>query len=413
MDTLRENVSTLNEQEKNLFKSKWMLRGTNFLFEEADKQIALFSTYRRKLISQNDKQLEEGVPGDTLINEMLDKKLCLICQRPALKNTAEYNAIKSHLNKNKDLNPLDPLIEELNNRLINLKGIPSKMMMRIKEINSEITKQQVLMQNKLNERNSTSENLKKVREKISDIIREKGESILHMKPKNINSTLNRIRTDQDTLRRQISKFKSDIITDDYKLKEYLKDIKKLKNPNQDELLEDKLLDYTEFLKEVMKNQTQIEKKELISRIQKTANEIQLNIANVNNVVIVYVQINPQDYSLKFVDAEGNPNPGHGAQNTLAKMSIISAIVKLSNEQKGENYPFIADAPTSDFATEFTDRFLESISNTYDQSIIISKDLVDKISDYYGKPFVNHVIEINKECKEVVALSTNSYTVISK
>ncbi|WP_298754869.1 hypothetical protein [uncultured Psychroserpens sp.] len=410
---LRNKVSSLNEEEKNLFKSKWMLRGTDFLFEEADKQITKFTKYRRDLISQNDKQLEEGVPGDSLIIEMLEKKHCLICDRPASKGSTQYKAIQSHLDKNKDLNPLDPKIEELNEKIINLKGIPSKMLLRLKDINPEITEHESYIQNALNERNATSEDLKLVREKIKDIIREKGESILNLKPKNINSTLKRIRDDQETIRRQIAKYNSDILTDEFKYKNTLSEIKKLKNPGQEELLEDKLLEYTEFLKMVIKNQTETEKKELIDKIQKTANDIQRNIANVNNIVIVYVEIDSEDYSLKFVDADGNPNPGHGAQNTLAKMSIISAIVKLSNEQKGENYPFIADAPTSDFATEFTNRFLESISNTYNQSIIISKDMVDKISDYYDKPFVNSVIEIHKECKEEIALSTNSYTIISK
>ena len=235
--------------------------------------------------------------------------------------------------------------------------------------------------------------------------------ILNLNPKNINSTIERIKDDIDRLRRQIGKYKTEIIQDEYKIKEYTKGIGKLKKPGEKDLLEEKLIKYTDFLQKTISKQTLIERKELIKKIQDTANSIQKSIADINNIVIVYVEIDEEDYSLRFKDANGNPNKGHGAQNTLAKMSIISAIVKLSNEKKGDEYPFIADAPTSDFAEEFTNRFLESVSNTYKQGLIISKDLVKDIDEYEKMGFIKNIIKIEKECEEEIALSTNSITKI--
>ena len=174
LDKLKTKVNDLNNEEKRLFKNKWMLKGTSDIFRQADNEISKFSKYRRSLVLKNEKQLEEGVPGDSLIDEMLEKEHCIICDRPAPKNSKEYKSIESHLDLNKDISPLAPLIDELNNKIINLKGIPSRLILKTKDVNEEITKHQTLIFNTIKERNEQHESLTKVQEKIKDINQRKG-----------------------------------------------------------------------------------------------------------------------------------------------------------------------------------------------------------------------------------------------
>ena len=411
LDKLASQVSTLNEQERRRFVNLWILKGTEGLFKKADSEIEKFITHRLSLAAENDKQLEEGTPGDALINSMLDKKRCIICDREAPKNSEPYNSIKSHLDSNKKLKTLDPHIELLNDRVRDIKSFPSRISTRIANIDKSILDFQENISSKTIERNEVNTKLKNIKEKIRDLVQEKGEGILNMNPDNINATLTRLEEDARIMNKRIPSWKIKISELNNTIKQRNESLKKLKDPEVKDFVEEKLILYTSFLNTVIKEQTIKQKIVLIDKIEKTANAIQSNIAEINNVVIVKVKIDRDDYSLSFVDSSGNPNPGHGAQNTLAKMSIINAVVKISNEMKNVAYPFIADAPTSDFGSQFTNRFMESISNTYEQSIIITKDLVEEVAALKKMKYVNNVIEIKKDSESDVALSTNSITKI--
>lgn len=411
VEDLKNQVSHLGSQEKSKFVKKWMLKGTDKLLTTAAEELTKFEKYRLSLATENKKQFSEGVPGDTLIKEILKLKKCTICGRKVEINSKEYKLIESHLDKNKQVKVLDPEIDNLHGKVMNLKGKPAQLIYRIKNIDEEILLHNETIRGKQIERNRNNKELSDVREKIKELVREKGHDLYNLNAENINSTLSRIRGDKERIKRQIDKCNREIILGESKISRINSEIRGLKNPGDEELVEEKLLKYTEFLKFVIENQTQKEKIDLVQKIEETANEIQKNIANINNIVIVYVKIDTEDYTIRFVDAKGQPNSGHGAQNTLAKMSIINAIIKLSNVKQNKEYPFIADAPTSDFAYEFTSRFFESISNTYKQSIIMTKDLMTEIDNYRNKDFVIKVFEICKDASEEIALTTNSITVI--
>jgi len=411
LNTLKEHVSTLNDQERRKFVNLWMLKGTEGLFKKADSEIEKFITHRLSLAAENDKQLEEGTPGDALINKMLEKKRCIICDREAPENSDPYISIKSHLDSNKKLKTLDPHIELLNDRVRDIKSFPPRISNRIANIDKSILDFQENISSKTKERNAQNIKLKNIKEKIQDLINEKGEGILNMNPDNINATLTRLDNDAGIMNRRIPALKIDISELENSIKQRNESLNKLKDPGVKDFVEHKLTLYTTFLKTVIKEQTIKQRIDLIEKIENTANAIQSNIAEINNVVIVKVKIDRDDYSLSFVDSNGNPNPGHGAQNTLAKMSIINAIVKISSEMQNRAYPFIADAPTSDFGSQFTNRFIESISNTYEQSIIITKDLVEEVTKLKKMKYVSNVIEIKKDSENDVALSTNSITKI--
>ena len=69
------------------------------------------------------------------------------------------------------------------------------------------------------------------------------------------------------------------------------------------------------------------------------------------------------------------NTGH---KTIIKMSIINAIITKSSEYKIEPFPFLSDAPTSNLGVKDTLSHGDLITNIFDQSIVLSKDLSENL-----------------------------------
>jgi hypothetical protein len=75
--------------------------------------------------------------------------------------------------------------------------------------------------------------------------------------------------------------------------------------------------------------------------------------------------------------------------TLMKMCIINAIISLTNNYKDASYPFITDAPTSNLDDKATFAYLRSISKTFEQSIVITKDISeDEIEEIRQKDYIS-------------------------
>lgn len=74
-----------------------------------------------------------------------------------------------------------------------------------------------------------------------------------------------------------------------------------------------------------------------------------------------------------------------SQLSSMKISIIMAVVS-ANKNRGYNnhYPLIADAPVSDFDTVKTPSFLKEAANTFGQSIIIIKEMLEQDPNRKGR-----------------------------
>ena len=131
------------------------------------------------------------------------------------------------------------------------------------------------------------------------------------------------------------------------------------------------------------------------------------------MVVLYSKIDKDDYTIDFEDKYGNPNPGHGAQIDLAKLSIISSVLKLSSSKSNEIFPFIVDAPASAFDDTIYKPFVESLSKNFTQAIVILKD-IDKDIDFYVKQnYTNKIYQLSKDLMfEDGASMTSSITKIN-
>lgn len=87
-----------------------------------------------------------------------------------------------------------------------------------------------------------------------------------------------------------------------------------------------------------------------------------------------------DFEIKVLDQFGNnSNQGGGASQAIRQLSVIFGLIEIA---KGNvNYPFIADAPTSNTTLSLTEEFFNyQLKNAQNQNILITKELWDDRSN---------------------------------
>ena len=109
------------------------------------------------------------------------------------------------------------------------------------------------------------------------------------------------------------------------------------------------------------------RKELLEKIQKRANDFYSLFTAHDKSYKGLIEID-DNYEIK-VDTLLNTS-----HEDRKKMSIINALLSLNQEALGIYYPFISDAPTSNFDPQTTHRYLMGIKDIFGQSIIMTKDV---------------------------------------
>lgn len=419
----KEKLTELENQDKKgkqKFIDTWILYKCDEMYNKASDEFQKFKNYRNQQINLIKEQLEIGVPGDHLINKMLHEQKCLICGNDVIPGTKEFKLVESHLDKNKPVYNLNTETEDLNNIVNNLQS-------NLPHYRSSITSIRESIINFRKETSTIEKDIKVVNEKVTDvtyeidkIYAEKGiNKHIVSNTQTTKSSLFILQTELKTKRAQ--KYSCEAKINEYK--DSLSKLKKrrdeilLKSNSNDSYSSEKLATLaTEFITEIIKDKVKNEKKSLLKTIQDEANKIiddvVSNSKKINNIIIVKVKIDLEDCSVSFTDINGNTTIPHGAQGTLAKLSIISAVLKLTNEYKNESYPFIVDAPASSFDDTIYETYLKSTSDNFIQSIVILKDIDRDIEYYSNADYLSSLYTINKNNIENADM-TNSFTVINK
>lgn len=415
-----DNLETLDIESKQFFINKWILDKSHPLLDKAELELRKFINWRQNEIAVSREQLEIGVPGDHLIRRMVKEKKCLICGTTEAEKPDLLKIIETHLDDNKKVkNILSDEIEDLNEKVMDIVKNISPIKISTSDINQDLSKYILKNREKENEIASINENLKKTKEKIDNLVKEKGYQILELDPKTITSAIQRIKGDLTTKRSQKEFYDKQVRGLESEIRELSKKLEELVGVeiiDINEIPEKKSLNYLFEIKKVIDKKVDLEKIDLIQKIENEANQIQKSIiqqSKDNDIIVLYVKISKEDYSISFVDKDGSPNPGHGAQETLAKMSLISSVLKLSNEYKGVSYPFIVDAPTSNFDDTITKPFIKSVSENFTQGLVILKDIHLEIDTYKNEDFTKsiHTIEKSTDTSGEASI-TNNYTIIN-
>lgn len=395
---INETIERLDINERKKFSSLWMLYGTKHLFQSAADRLIEFEDYRQSLINK-EYELPEDVPGDVYINKMLKKEICLICDRPAEENSKPWNSIKAKLNRKLKPESLSNENEKINGEVLTFKTKLASLSRNYDSIKDEILNHRKKLDDAYGERKIYQDKLQTVNDEIDKLYTKRGIDIsegaqTHRKKHGEYKTLN---VDIRNLNRKIEGMKASIRDAEMNISKLEGDINKIQRTNKDvKVIEEEIAKYTKYLSKHIAN---IEKKEyykLVDQIESEANMSFGYITSVNNTIDGLIQIDRDTFRVLNIDREGreleNYNTGH---YTLMKMCIINAIISLTNDYKDASYPFITDAPTSNLDDKATFAYLESISHTFNQSIVITKDIAeDEIDDIKNKDYVSGLFHLN-------------------
>ena len=131
-----------------------------------------------------------------------------------------------------------------------------------------------------------------------------------------------------------------------------------------------------FLEDICKRVQENARKILLRKIEDRANLFYKKFTEHDRGYKGNVKIG-DDYTIEF---DAGLNTSHEDRN---KMSIINALLSLNQEAMNIYYPFISDAPTSNFDIDTSQKYLYGIKDIFKQSIIMTKD-VDIHSESYKR-----------------------------
>ena len=148
---------------------------------------------------------------------------------------------------------------------------------------------------------------------------------------------------------------------------------------------------------------------MLRNIEARANEFYISFTKHDRGYKGRVEIG-DDYSIQY---DAGLNTSHEDRK---KMSIINALLSLNQEKLKTYYPFISDAPTSNFDPSTTHKYLLGIKDIFHQSIIMTKDVVigsENYTDLFDQDKVTRIYELTSHIyidgdsePEIYEVSTN-------
>jgi DNA sulfur modification protein DndD len=389
---INNDIERLDIIERKRFSSLWMLYGTKSSLQTAADRLIEFEDHRQSLISK-EYELPEDVPGDVYLNKMLKNELCMICDRPAKKDSEAYNNIKGKLNRKIKPEYLTPENEQINTEVLTFKAKLGSLSRNYDSIKIEIIAHKQKLDDLYEERNIFKDKLQAVNDDINKLYTKRGIDVsegakTHSRKHGEYKTLNE---EIRNLNRKIEAYKASLRDAEMQIAKLESEQSKIQRVNTDvNVIEEEIEKYTKYLVNHISEIEQKEYNKLIDQIESEANMNFEQITSVNRTIDGKIKIDRETFRVLNVNEEGrelqNYNTGH---YTLMKMCIINAIISLTNDYKNESYPFITDAPTSNLDDKATFAYLESISGTFEQSIVITKDISeDEIEEIKQKDYIN-------------------------
>ena len=381
LNSIRDDIENLDNRAKIMFSSSWMLKGLTPLLKDSAKKLLEFEDWRNNQIDK-ERKLPEDVPGDIYLNKMIDLKKCLICGRPAEDDTPEQAHIASLLNRKNTSILLDPEIERMNQSVVSLKTYPQSLSNDLDKINNQIEEYRD-NDAELTKRRRILEKKKKEIDKNISIFEKREGFKIDIHSTNSELLINQL-SDFERRDKKISYLLRESVTrernalNSIKLSKSL--LTKLAGDDKNDLtLERKNLKESEILIQAVEVTKETEYAKLIKDIEQRSNKYISTILEHNSSIEAKVEIDSKSNIIEITDKNNEDlsmlNTGH---KTIIKMSIINAIISKSSEYKNQPYPFLTDAPTSNLGVKDTLAYVDLISNIFEQSIVLSKDLADKI-----------------------------------
>lgn len=400
------------EYTTSLLDDMWILMGFGDIAEEYSKKVNDVDLKRRKLekayllsagAEKATKKMQTDfvplpvhIPGQKIMQEMLDEEVCKICGRPAKKHSDAWNFMLHRLEeyqKSLEVNE-DEEVEPFykNNYIVELQKRDTSLNDNL----AEITKLRHKIQEVISYNNRLHDEVKKIEANLNVEIEQKkrilaqtdglSEEQLLSNYENISNWMNQ----KIGAENRIAKLKEQRAKHRKTLEEAQEALGKLAEGTSAAVFA-KAASIIRQISEAFKSAKETNKKRLLHSIEDEANVFleSLNTNDFKGTIRILEKANGQGEAV-LMNSDNtrifNPNT---ALRTTYLMSVLFAIGKLATQRSETEFPLIFDAPTSSFTDAKETEFFNVISNLDKQVVIVTKSFLKE--SYEG----NLVLDQNK------------------
>lgn len=399
-----------------LFDESWMLIHFESIHKEFAKKVESFSKTRRELQSKFDQEigmkegeakakaellnnavpLPVGVPSKAHMEEMLKEHICKVCNRAAPEGSDAYKFMYSRLQdyfksqepEKKEDEKKELFVNDHTSRLFNLSVSHEDNLKNLRGIEQNI-------QEHFEFNDERKKNLKEFQESLDNEISER-EKIVGNSSMAADS-LGHVLKNYNGWQNDLKNFNKDVLNYDKELSVIEAEIKEKKKEKESIDLKSAntfLIKTRQILRDIEKIFVDTKERkfdEFIELLENKSNDYfsQMNKGAFTGTIKFTKQVRNKKTSINIeLQEDGRPlyKPNQSLQTSM-HISILFAISQLSKEKREESYPLIFDAPTSSFGETKTGEFLNMISATDNQIILLSKDFIvrDKANNLQIKP----------------------------
>ena len=382
----------------NLLDDMWILMGFADIAEEYSNKVSEMDKQRRRL-EQNyvytigqEKAIKKmqtdfvplpvHIPGQKVMQEMLDEEICKICGRPAKKHTEPWEFMMRRLEEYKESLKVQE-DEEIppfyaNNYIVELQ----KRDTTLNDNLSEITKLRHKIHEAISFNNRMHDEMKKIDENLDREYESKKrilsqadgvtEEQLLANYENISNWVdqkNKAENRIDFLKRQRALHRS-------KLEEAQDSLSKLAEGTTAAIFAKTALIIRQ-ISDAFKSAKEINKKRLLHAIEDASNDFleKLNSNDFKGTIRIIEKANGQGEAVLMNNDNTRIFTPNTALRTTYLMSVLFAIGKLSSERDKTEFPLLFDAPTSSFTDAKESEFFNVISGLKKQVIIVTKSFL--------------------------------------
>lgn len=379
-------------------ENPWLLMG---LADELSFYSERRENYVGELAVQNNDgalviMLPEGSPDSSSLKRMLDNEICEVCGQPAIKHSKAWEHIKLILDRPKKVSTsrndfgafygsLERNSSSYNISIPKIEDRINKVSNDLDDLKDELTE---LLESKdeiFTELNNAGGNVDNSKFDDKALVRDFDNAIntINQKEQEIRqmqSQINTLESSIEKLNAQLKKYGKNAETEKFEaFAELIKNIEVIINETKETIF-DRTIKILE--KEANDKYTKLTEGNQSSGgklvFKKEHDVVNVSIRDINNGVITGL--------------------GTGFQR-MKQLAIVMAIISSKiGDKKKFDYPFISDAPFSEFGENFISNFFKVAPEVFTQSIIMIKELYDPKAKDYLTPFGRKVLESMLEDK---------------
>lgn len=379
-------------------ENPWLLMG---LSDELDTFDARREKHIGDLAQMNNDgalviMLPEGSPDTSSLERMLKNEVCEVCGQPAIKHSAAWEHIKLILDRPKTVSTNR---NDFGHFYGTLQKSASSYLRSIPQIETRIE----ALRDKLDAAKEQLEDLEEKRDGIFIQLNNAGGNAdnSEFNDRAIIKDYDIVNTIIATKEREISDKQRMVV----KLQDSLDAVNhKLASYKKDTSIQ-KYEDFANLMKKI--NEIIMQTKDdiydrTITALAREANEkyIALTSGNQSSGGRLQFEHNHDVVNVSIRDIQNGEITGLGTGfQRMKQLAIVMAIIssKIGDEKKFD-YPFISDAPFSEFGENFVNNFFRVAPGVFSQSIIMIKELYDPNAKNFLTPFGNRILEDMKNGK---------------